>query len=406
MGAADITPVARPSLPWQVPYNGKYYGTVPAGTPICQEKEQIIMMDEAGEKTGQFQAFTTTKDRGEEGSQNVGYLETPQPLGAGCYVLCEIKAPAGYVRSKPVAIEIYSNEVAYYLDGARNNRVVAAIYEEMITRTLDNGEEITNPDGTKPNGNKPQDKGDVARIYLNNTPIRLEVTKAKPDETTVSYELNGRLEGSITELKGQYGLENLELAYNASGTYLGYGWKKGFLDALKKKQAAGEVIEIIYEDGVFTGKAQLEKPLETADDSNRYLPGAVMTLYDAIEVKQNGDSEDYQFDGVNVERDRYGNVSNIYVQKGFAGTRLRFVLDKTDAAGDGLNDYQNYTFDDQEDDTGTGTWTYKTVEREDTDILFYDLGGLTVLQTEKGVLYGFDKEGKKIQAKNAARSLP
>lgn len=41
MGAADITPVARPSLPWQVPYNGKYYGTVPAGTPICQEKEQI-----------------------------------------------------------------------------------------------------------------------------------------------------------------------------------------------------------------------------------------------------------------------------------------------------------------------------------------------------------------------------
>ena len=402
MGAADITPVARPSLPWQVPYNGKYYGTVPAGTPICQEKEQIIMMDEAGEKTGQFQAFTTTKDRGEEGSQNVGYLETPQPLGAGCYVLCEIKAPAGYVRSKPVAIEIYSNEVAYYLDGARNNRVVAAIYEEMITRTLDNGEEITNPDGTKPNGNKPQDKGDVARIYLNNTPIRLEVTKAKPDETTVSYELNGRLEGSITELKGQYGLENLELAYNASGTYLGYGWKKGFLDALKKKQAAGEVIEIIYEDGVFTGKAQLEKPLETADDTNRYLPGAVMTLYDAIEVKQNGDSEDYQFDGVNVERDRYGNVSNIYVQKGFAGTRLRFVLDKTDAAGDGLNDYQNYTFDDQEDDTGTGTWTYKTVEREDTDILFYDLGGLTVLQTEKGVLYGFDKEGKKIQAKNGS----
>ena len=110
-------------------------------------------------------------------------------------------------------------------------------------------------------------------------------------------------------------MENLELAYNASGTYLGYGWKKGFLDALKKKQAAGEVIEIIYEDGVFTGKAQLEKPLETADDTNRYLPGAVMTLYDAIEVKQNGDSEDYQFDGVNVERDRYGNVSNIDVYK-------------------------------------------------------------------------------------------
>ena len=165
------------------------------------------------------------------------------------------------------------------------------------------------------------------------------------------------------------------------------------------------MIEIIYEDGVFTGKAQLEKPLETADDTNRYLPGAVMTLYDAIEVKQNGDSEDYQFDGVNVERDRYGNVSNIYVQKGFAGTRLRFVLDKTDAAGDGLNDYQNYTFDDQEDDTGTGTWTYKTVEREDTDILFMTWEALPSFRLKKGVLYGFDKEGKKIQAKKRQLAL-
>ena len=59
------------------------------------------MTDASGEKTGQFKAYTTTKDRGKaNGVQNVGYLETPRPLGAGRYVLCEIKAPAGYVRSK------------------------------------------------------------------------------------------------------------------------------------------------------------------------------------------------------------------------------------------------------------------------------------------------------------------
>lgn len=401
MGADRITPFARPSLPWQVPYNGKYYGTVPAGTPICRESEQIIMVDQTGEKTGQFRAFTTTKDRGiENGSQNVGYLETPEPLGAGCYVLCEIKAPAGYVRSRPVAVELYSNEIAYYLNGSGDNRVVAAVYEENVTRTQDNGEEYTNPDSKKPNGNKAQDKGATARIYLNNTPIRLEVAKIKPDEDMVPYELKGRLEGSITELKGRYGLENVELACNASGKYLGYGWKKGFLDSLKKKQEAGESIEILYEDGVFTGNARLFKVPETADDVNRYLPGAVMTLYDAVEVKRNGDREDYRFDGVNVERDRYGNVSNIYVQKGFAGTGLRFVLDKTKADSDGLNDYGNYTCDDQENDRGAGTWTYKTVEREDTDILFYDIGGLDVLRKENGVLYGFDKEGRKIRAKN------
>ena len=252
-------------------------------------------------------------------------------------MLCEIKAPAGYVRSKPAAIEIYSDEVNYYLDGERDNRVAAALYEEAVTGTLDTG--------------------DVARLYLNNTPIRLEMTKAKPDEDKVKYELNGRLEGSITELKGRYGLENLELACNSSGAYLGYGWKKGFLDALKAKQAAGEKIEILYEDGVFTGKAWLEKQLNTAGDTNRYLPGAVMTLYDAIEVKVNGDSEDFQFDGVNVERDRYGNVMNMYVQKGFAGTQIKFVLDKTEPGSDGLTDFEHYTYNDQEDDKGEGTWS-------------------------------------------------
>lgn len=395
MGATDITPLARPSLPWQIPYMGKYYGTVVAGTPICLESEQVIMSDEAGEKTGRFRAYTTTKDRGGEGgglkgSQNTGYLEAPQPLGAGCYVLCEVKAPSGYVRSKPVAVEIYSDETTYYLNGNKDNRVAAAIYEEIGKISS----------GTSSDGSGPQGALDVARIYLNNTPIRLEITKAKPDEKIMEYELNGRLEGSLTQLQSIYGLENLELAYNASGTFLLYGWKKGFLDSLRKKQQAGETVEILYEDGVFTGRAKLYKELETGNDENRYLPGAVMTLYDAIEVKPNGDREDFQFDGVNVGRDRYGNVTNIFVQKGFAGTMTKFVLDKSAPGSDGLNDYQLYTFDDQEDDRGAGTWNYKTVEREDTDILFFDLGGLSVLQEENGTLYGHDKEGKRIQAIN------
>lgn len=383
MGAASITPMARPSLPWQLPYLGKYYGTVNAGTPICRENEQVVMTDETGGKTGRFRAYTTTNDLagtggGPDGSQNVGYIKTPGPLGAGCYVLCEIKAPAGYVRNKPVAVEIYSDEITYYLDGDKDNRVVAAVYEEY-------------------------EKGvgaGLARIYFNNTPIRLEITKVKPDEKEATYQLNGRLEGSITELKECYGLENLELAYNTSGVYLGYGWKKGLLDSLTRKRQAGENLEILYEDGVFTGNANLYKPLQSGEDENRYLPGALMTLYDAIEVKSNGDKEDYQFDGVNIERDRYGNVSNIHVQKGFAGTQVKFVKDKTIPDSDGLNDYKHYGFDDQEDDRGEGIWIYKTVEREDTDILFFDMGGLDVLQDESGILYGYDREGKKIRAKD------
>lgn len=357
MGADEITPVARGALPWEVPYHGRYYGTIPAGTPVCREEEQVILTDEKGNRTGTFRAFSTVRDgildsaAGNQttGNQTAGFLETPQPLGAGCYVLCEVKAPAGYVKSRPVAVELYSDEVAYYLDGAGDNRVRAAVY------------------------------GDVSRVYLNNSPIRLEISKTKPEEKTAEYELNGRLEGSLTSLKGIYGLENLELAYNRSGTYLGYGWKKGFLDALKKRQKAGEDIEVLYENGVFTGKAILTRPRETADDVNSCLPGALLTLYDAIEVKTNGNSEDYHYDGVNVVRDRFGNVENIYVQKGYAGRKICYVLDKTDPDSDGLEEDRKYLWSQQEDDTGTGVWTIKTVEREDTDILFYDLGGLSVL---------------------------
>ena len=336
---------------------------------------------------------------GVTGGQTVGYLETPQPLGAGCYVLCEIKAPAGYARSRPVAVEIYSDEAAYYLDGNPDQRVRAAVYHERVSRTADNGEEITAPDGTESNGNKPQDRGDMARVYIDNTPLRLKVAKTKPEEQTAVFELNGRLEGSITQLKGRYGLENLELAFNDSGTYLGYAWRKGFLDALKKKKDAGEDLELLYEEGVFTGKARLTRRLESADDKNRYLPGARMTLYDAIEIKESGDKEDYRFTGVNIERDAFGNVKRMYVQKGYAGTAVKYLLDKSADAGADPEDLKRYSYSDQEDDRGEGTWIYKTVEREDTDILFYDLGNLSVLEEINGAYYGRDAYGNRVQAK-------
>ena len=43
--------------------------------------------------------------------QNTGYFVTPQPIGAGVYVLAELKPPTGYSRTKPIAIEVYSDAV-------------------------------------------------------------------------------------------------------------------------------------------------------------------------------------------------------------------------------------------------------------------------------------------------------
>ena len=59
----------------------------------------------------------------------VGYFKTSQPVSAGVYVLAELKPPAGYARSKPVAIEVYSDETSYYVDGDMYAKVAAVRYK-------------------------------------------------------------------------------------------------------------------------------------------------------------------------------------------------------------------------------------------------------------------------------------
>ena len=119
--------------------SNRYTGIVPAGTPVCVESEQIILYDEVGAKTGNMSVYTTTNDvnmvNEEDGGksyhdQNTGYFVTPKPIGAGVYVLVELKAPAGYAGTKPIAIEIYSDEVNYYLNGNIETKVNATIYHE------------------------------------------------------------------------------------------------------------------------------------------------------------------------------------------------------------------------------------------------------------------------------------
>lgn len=361
-------------------------GTVPAGTPICKESEQVILTDQEGRRTGQFEAFTTTRDGllpDEAGDaeakeedlreisyqdQNTGYLITPQPLGAGTYVLCEIKPPAGYVRTKPVAIEVYSDRTTYYLDGNRNNRVAAAIYEDKT-------------------GEGPQGITNIARIYVGNTPVRLEISKIKDSEQTITYKTNTRLEGTELELKQKYGTENLEFAYK-NGTYLGYAWNKGTLEYLESRKAAGEDAEPVYVDGIFAGYGLISRFLDTAGDNNRYVAGAQMTLYDAIEIMENGGSGDYGYDGVEVIRDRNNNVQSIQVLKGHAGTTIEFIREEDEEGS--LNG-----------EPGEGTWTYRTIERGNTDILFYTLGELKVTETgANGKLYGYDRNGNQVQVKN------
>ena len=308
-----------------------------------------------------------------------------------------------------------------------------------------------NPDGTTPNGNKPQDTIHTEEVYVNDTPLRLQVSKVKTAQgaheglnpktvestlaDTITYKVSGRIEGAENALIKQYGENQIELARSKDGTYLGYGWLKGTLEYLTKRKLQGtdEEIDIKYnQQGIFEGYAYVTKTLETANDTNRYVAGATMTLYDALEINYNPGTEydkDNKWLGVTVERSAgSGNVEMVYVNKGYAGSRIEYVKQKedeskvtTDENGTEVDD--NYKYQDAINDKGDGVWIAKTIQREDTPILFYSFDNLHVTtndeyETTVGTsnakkideifgsqrynkadsVYGFDKSGNVINA--------
>ena len=143
MGATDLQistgRTRTPIVESQEDTGHTYTGLVRKGTPVCVESERIDLSDDFGKKTGQMTVWSTKADvkmddpvTGElkdYGDQNIGYFKTSQPVSAGVYVLAEIKPPAGYARSKPVAIEVYSDETSYYVDGDMYAKVAAVRYE-------------------------------------------------------------------------------------------------------------------------------------------------------------------------------------------------------------------------------------------------------------------------------------
>ena len=410
MGASSLCPVARrmsilDRILGKEPGVGELYtGIVPAGTPICKESEKIITGKGQGQQTGAFSSYSTVMDgkmKAEEGEasqmmwqfQTVGYLETPQPLGAGVYVICEEKAPSGYVRSRPMAVEVYSDKVTYYKEGQKDSRVWAAMYENLSEEP-------------KENQNKSQDTGNLARIHVENSPIKLTVEKLKESsrdtanttqDKTVTYKVSGRIDGSLAEIGNH---PDYVYAYK-NGHYLGYGWKKGMLEYLAARKAAGDQVEIAYEGEVFTGYGYVTRKLETADDENPYVAGAQMTLFDAIVLKSSGDTEDHAYEGLVIERNAANNIARMYVRQGYAGERTEFAKEKDENGKEYEGEFQAGTDSFGNPVIKTGNlWTAVTVKRPDTDILYYDLDSLEVMVEKNAdgrrMLFGYDRDHRMV----------
>ena len=409
MCAKDITPTTASFIDR---LTGKtvddlYSGVVAAGTPICDESEQIILGDSFGNQTVAFKSYSTVldglmKDEASNTSlvyqnQTVGYVETPQPLGAGTYVICEAKAPTGYTRSNPVAVEVYSDKVTYYKEGNKDARVLAALYEYAS-------------DNQTTNGNKPQDIVNVARIDVENAPIKLTVEKIKESsvnsanttaDKTVTYKVSGRIDGTLAAIGNN---SDYEYAYDEAGVYLGYAWKKGTLEYLVERQNAGEDVQIAYEGKIFAGYGFVTKTLETADDSNKYVAGATMTLFDALEIHPSGNTQDHAYEGLVIQRNNNNDILRMYVKQGFAGTKVEFIKEKDENGNEYTVDYQAGVDKNQQPIMVNGNiWKAETIDRPDTDILYYDLDTLEILSVDNVdgtiITYGYDKNHDKVSIK-------
>ena len=200
---------------------------------------------------------------------------------------------------------MYSDQVTYYKEGGKDQRVRAAVYEKGA-------------EGGQEKENESQVQADVAQIYVENVPIKLQVEKLKKTGE-VTFRIGERVDGSLTEIGGN---PQLEYAYS-NGVYLGYAYPKGTLERLQALKEAGEQVEIVWEDGHFAGYGYVTRTRDTDDDANPYVAGARMTLFDAIELTPSGDTEDHAYEGLTVNRSNTGTVLEMFVRKGYAGEKDR-----------------------------------------------------------------------------------
>lgn len=358
-------------------------------------------------------------------------------------ILCGILSGILFVSGTLYAPEFLSfTNMSVFLDIDSPGMIYAAANDDSLQQTMMDFDE-----------KKLRDEMVSEESYVSDTPIRLQVSKVKtavseheglnPKSSscvrsdTITYKVSGRVEGDLANLIGIYGEDNIEPAYNSAGNYLGYAWLTGTREYLlqRKEQALDEDVELLYNSfGVFEGYAYITRKLETADDRNRYIAGAKMSLYDAIEIVRDLSSEpdkDDKFVGVTVLRDDgTSNVKSVYVNKGYAGTKTEYVLQKRDDAKIVVDDYgttvdNNYDYKDSIDDAGNGVWAAETIQRADTPILYYSLDDLHITTNDcytsvdivnaykvdqffgssryqkASDLYGFDKNGNVVNAEQS-----
>lgn len=320
------------------------------GIPVYDEKEQIILHDRTGAEVGVFRAYTTIQEVvTPEGIQKqpVGYIELPEPLGAGVYVLVEIAAPPGYIKSPPIAFEVYSDEVAYYYDGNPDDRRPAEQFQ-YVTPLSDQ-------------------LRTVSRMTVEDRPTHVEIHKTEEGTDTITFEVRGSK--ALLEARGD--IENLQYdpvleEWYGTVTKTYDEWSENIITGTEEELKGMEHVKPLYDkDGNFLGKGIRFEI---------YVQDATLTLYQGLEIKK--------FFGGN-----YLGVTVSY-ENG--------KVDRITASGTGTHT-EITTKEKDETPAKNNIYDAEDIQNSPIDLLFYDLEQVpTRLDEETGDLYLLDEAGNDI----------
>ena len=62
-----------------------------------------------------------------------------------------------------------------------------------------------------------------------------------------------------------------------------------------------------------------------SESASGYASGALMTLFDSISLTPSGDTQDFAYEGLVIQRDDAGHVERMYVKEGYGGRKTEFL---------------------------------------------------------------------------------
>lgn len=371
------------------------------GIPQYDESQLIRQEDQEGNETGVFRAYSTIRELVVDGQVKkvpVGYIETYKPLGAGVYVLVEIQAPKGYEKSRPVAFEVYADNVSFYRERRNADGTTDGWEEETAVRY-----QYAIPVAGSTNKVRTRT---VSQIKVEDYPSRMEIHKVEDGDSLVGNQNilqktddQGRVEssggfetdvtvndaGDLLVYKVSGRKEKLEergdvrdIAYNPKTMqWDGYVTKsfdeysEHIVEGTEKELKAMSGVKPLYRlDGTFTGRGI------RFDIS---VSGAVLSLYHAMEIEKTGE---HVYKGVSASV-KDGKVTRITDTNTGTHKEIRVVGEENSPGGA----VKTHT-------ASWDVWDAVIVDNDPVNLYFHDLTQVDTREDpDTGKLLVLDKKG-------------